>query len=180
MSLLKTPPVKSDVGCMSERGNGGVNEVPCTTLAKLTLLTHTHPTVGNLLHYLGQFLCTTRLHPNKLSCACLQSSSMPNKHNVPTVGPHSLEDQSGDVKHALVELQVGFLGFEILQSHLRGIAHVHLQAKLGQLPRAQEGGESPLTPRQPLKHTIFNLDSDGGILQPLQDSVGCLHAPQRW
>ena len=54
--LLQAPPVKPKVGGMCEGRDWGVNEIPGGVAAKLTLLTHTHAAVWNLLHNLGELL----------------------------------------------------------------------------------------------------------------------------
>ena len=87
---LQATPIKPNVGSMSERGDGRVDEVPRTVLVKLTLLADTHTTVRDLLHNLGQFLGVAWLRPHQLPGAGLQCRSMSHKHDITTVGSDCL------------------------------------------------------------------------------------------
>ena len=176
--LLQATPVKSYVGCVGERRDGRINEVPGAVLPILALLAHTHAQVGDLLHHLGQFLRRPRLSTNQLSCASLQRRGVTHKHDVAAVRPNRLENEASDVVHSLVELQVSLVGLEVIDGHLREVRCVHLKPALDQLRRVHEGREPSPAPCQPLKQTVLNADLGPGLLKSLQDGVGRLNAAQ--
>ena len=179
---LHTTPIKSYVGGMSKWRDGWIDEVPRGRLSpRLALLANAHPAVGHLLDQLGQILQAAGVGSNELTRAGLEGRRVPHKHNIPSGGPHHLQQQLRQVHHPLVELKVGFVGLQVLEGNLGLVGGVNLQTKLGQFGWGHEGrGKTPLTPSEPLEHAVLNPDLQAGLLQTLQDGVCCLHAAQGW
>ena len=165
---------------MGERRNWRINEVPRTVLSELALLADAEATVRNLLNNLRQFLSSARLSTNELPCARLQCCCMTNEHHVSRGWANGFQDESSDVKHPLVELQVCFVWLQVLQCHLGDVTRVDAQAALAELCGRHERGESPSTPRQPLKKSVLDFQLDVWVLKALGNCVGCLHTPQCW
>ena len=111
---------------MRERGDGRINEVPSGAATKFALLANGYPAVRYLLNDLGQLLSGAGLSAHQLPRASLQRSSVPNEHDIPSRSADGFEDESCDVEHALVELQVGFTWLEVLEGHLRDVSGVDL------------------------------------------------------
>ena len=136
---LQTPPVKSDVGCMSKGRNWGINEVPCAAFPWFTLLTDTHSTVRDLLDKLSQFLGGSRLATYELSGTSFKGCRMADYHHVSAVLTDALHQESDDIEWALVELLVCLVGLEIFHHDLGCVIHVNVHPKLGQLFVGHEG-----------------------------------------
>ncbi len=118
MSLLQTPPIKTNVRGVGQRWDGRIDIVPSAILPKLTLLANTETTIRNLLHDLCQFLSIPRCGSNELSRAGFQRGSMTHEHDITGTDPDGLENQPRDVVHPLVKLQVRLVVFQILKSYL--------------------------------------------------------------
>ena len=179
MGSLQAPPVKADVWSVREGRDGRIDKVPRAVLPILALLRHAHAEIGDLLHHLGQFLRRARLGPDQLPGARLQSRRVAHKHDVAAVLSDSLEDESRDVIHALVEFEVGLVWLEVVECHLGQVGGVHLEPVLHEVVGVHEGGETPPAPRQPLKQAVLHADLDAGLRESLQDGVGRLDAAER-
>lgn len=105
---------------------------------------------------------------------------MAHEHDVAGPHPDCLQDEPGDVVHALVELEVRFVVFEVLEGHLREVGGVHRQATLAQFLGGHESWEPPTTPGQPLEHAVFDPCLEAGVLQAVDERIGSLHTAQRW